>query len=59
MGERLVKSRKIFTDNDSLWRAHKLAKHVADNDSEQQKENEIKSTLMAFRQALRDLGVLS
>lgn len=59
MGERLVKSQKMFTDNDSLWRAHKLAKHVTENDQEHQKENEIKSTLMAFRQALRDLGVLS
>ncbi len=58
MGERLVVSQKLFSDNDSVWRAHKLASHISQNNTEKQKENEVKRSLMAFRQALRDLGAL-
>lgn len=60
MGERLVSAQDMFSNNDDLWKAHKLAshlKHDAQHDYKL-KEVEVKESLMAFRQALRDLGAL-
>jgi hypothetical protein len=56
MGERLVSSQKYFTNNDAVWKAHKLVKHIEHSDKSKLKEQDIKESLVAFRQALRDLG---
>jgi hypothetical protein len=58
MGERLVSAQKIFTDNEAVWKAHKLANHIRQRSSEKLRENDVKDALVAFRQALRDLGAL-
>lgn len=58
MGERLVSSQKIFTSNDSVWKAHKLANYIRSHDEPKLKEGDVKDALVAFRQSLRDLGAL-
>jgi hypothetical protein len=58
MGERLVAAQHDFSNNDGVWQAHKLANHVRHNTSKKLKENDVKSALVSFRQALRDLGAL-
>lgn len=58
MGERLVSAHKIFTDHDSVWQAHNLYKKLDGNPSLKPRESDVKSALLAFRQALRDLGAL-
>lgn len=58
-GERLVSAGDDFSSNDALWNAHKLAgKLETDANSVKLKENDVKEALVAFRQALRDLGAL-
>lgn len=58
MGERLVSAQRIFTDNDGIWFAHNFYKKVANGDIKRIKEEDIKEALVAYRQALRDLGAL-
>lgn len=58
MGERLVESQKLFTNNDAVWKAHKLANHISHSNKPNLKESDVKDSLIAFRQALRDLGAL-
>jgi len=58
MGERLVSSQKIFTENEAVWKAHKLANHIRQRSTDRLKESDVKDALVAFRQALRDLGAL-
>lgn len=59
MGERLVAAQRDFTDNDSVWKAHKLAGQLRQSAEEPiLKEEDVKDALVAFRQALRDLGAL-
>lgn len=59
MGERMVAAQKIFSDNDSVWKAHKLANHIAHSEEDVNlKEDDVKNSLVAFRQALRDLKAL-
>lgn len=58
MGERLVSAHKIFTDHDSVWQAHNLYKKLDGNPSLKPRESDVKNALLAFRQALRDLGAL-
>lgn len=59
MGERMVSAQKIFTDNDGVWFAHNLYKKVASQEISRLKEVDVKDALMAYRQALRDIGALS
>ncbi len=59
MGERMVSAQKIFTDNDGIWFAHNLYKKVASQEISRLKEIDIKEALVAYRQALRDIGALS
>jgi hypothetical protein len=58
MGERMVAAQRIFTSNDDLWFAHNLSKKILINDDIKLKESDVKTALVAFRQALRDLGAL-
>lgn len=57
-GERMVSAQREFTDNDSLWLAHKLAKKLQETDLVKLKEAEVKGALIGFRQALKDLGAI-
>ena len=58
MGERLVNIQDRFSVHESVWNAHKLAGAIRQEGSRQMSEEEVKNTLVAFRQALRDLGAL-
>lgn len=58
MGERLVSAQRTFTDNDELWFAHKLSKKLHETPPPKLKEKDVKDALIAFRQALKDLGAL-
>lgn len=57
-GERMVKAQSKFSANDSIWQAHKLANAIRQEGARSLKESEVKEALVAFRQALRDLGAL-
>jgi len=58
MGERLVSAQRTFTDNDSLWYAHKLRNRLVQEEPTKLKETDVKRALVGIRQALRDLGAL-
>lgn len=58
MGERMVSAQKIFTDNDGVWFAHNLYKKIAAEEVSRLKETDVKEALVAYRQALRDIGAL-
>lgn len=59
-GERLVSCQNRFTNNDALWRAHKLANKIRERNTAeiQINETEMKTTMLAFGQAMKDLGAL-
>lgn len=58
MGERLVAAQKMFSDNDSIWVAHKLSAKSRDNPKMRLKESDVKDALSSIRQGLKDLDVL-
>ena len=58
MGERLVSAQRKLTDNDSIWTAHNLTKKIITNPKMRLQESAVKSALVAYRQALKDLGAL-
>ena len=59
MGERMVSAQNDFSNNDAVWQAHKFANHIRHaEDDKKLDENDVKAALIAFRQALRDLGAL-
>lgn len=58
MGEKLVNAQGKFSTNDSLWNAHKLANKIRQDGALSLKETDVKDALIAFRQALKDLGAL-
>lgn len=58
MGERMVSAQRFFSNNDDIWFAHNLAKKLKVTEDMKLKENNVKDALVAFRQALRDLGAL-
>ena len=59
MGERLVNAEDAFSNKDAVWQAHKLANHVRHSgDTPKLKETDVKNALIAFRQALRDMGAI-
>ncbi len=57
-GARIVSAQRTFTDNDGLWSAHKLSKKLQDDPTIKLTEKEVKKALLAFCQALKDLGAL-
>ncbi len=59
MGERLVEAQHTFTNNDAVWVSHKLANNIRKyGDDKKLNEKNVKDSLIAYRQALRDLGAL-
>ena len=58
MGERLVEAQNMFTDNDAVWYAHKLRKKIDTEADLTLKKEEVQRALLAFRTALRDVGML-
>ena len=58
MGERLVNAQAKLSANEAIWDAHKFASTLRHEGARVVKESEVKEALVAFRQALRDLGAL-
>jgi len=58
MGERMVSAQRTFTDNDATWFAHNIYKKAFADPNFKLRETDVKSALVGFRQALRDLGAL-
>lgn len=58
MGERLVTAQRTLSNNDSVWFAHKLRNKIVHEQYANLKETDVKSALIGFRQALKDLGAL-
>lgn len=58
MGERLVAAQKKFTDNDSLWHAHKLSAKATEQPKLKLKEKDVKEALASVMQGLKDLDVI-
>ncbi len=61
-GERLVSFQDMFTDNDGIWQAHKLANNIRDTEDSgevfEATEAQTKQAMLAFGQALKDIGVI-
>jgi hypothetical protein len=58
MGERLVSAQRKLTNNDSIWAAHNLTKKVLDVPNTKLTEAKVRAALVAYRQALIDIGAL-
>jgi len=58
MGERMVSAQRVFSENDAAWFAHNLQKKFMASPNAKLSESDLKSALVGFRQALRDLGAL-
>lgn len=58
MGERLVTAQHSLSNNDAVWFAHKLRNKLVHENMTNLKEDDVKSALIGFRQALKDLGAL-
>ncbi len=56
MGERMVESQKIFTDNDAVWYGHKLRLKIDANPELKLNKDDVKRALMGIGQGLKDLG---
>lgn len=59
MGERLVAAQNNLSDNDMIWTAHNMAKHILSTPNTPLRERDVKLALIGFRQALKDLGAFS
>src|SRR3990167_11221056 len=57
MGERMVAAQRQFSDNDSVWYAHNLAKKLLEDSSKALRQAQAKKSLVGVRQALIDLGM--
>jgi hypothetical protein len=58
MGERLVAAQRDFSDNEAIWWSHKLSQKIRDESKLSLKKKDVKEALVAFGQALKDIGVL-
>ena len=58
MGERMVSAQRKLSDNDGIWSAHNLCKRIVTSPATRLKEVNVKSALVAYRQALKDIGAL-
>lgn len=58
MGERMVAAQRSLSDSDGIWFAHNLSKKLIADPTLKIKEADVKTALVSFRQALRDVGAL-
>lgn len=58
MGERMVSAQRSFSNNDSVWFAHKLRNRLVHEQDISLREKDVKDALTGIRQALKDLGAL-
>lgn len=58
MGERMVSAQRMITNNDAMWFAHNLVRRMAEKPDARLKEQDVKTALVGFRGALKDLEAL-
>lgn len=58
MGERMVAAQRTFSDNDTVWYAHKLRNRLVHEPQVRLKKREAQKALAGFKRALNDLGAL-
>ncbi len=58
MGERLKSAKNIWKNTDAVWAAHKLRNRLAHESDVQLSYRQAAQALIAFKQALRDLGAI-
>lgn len=58
MGERLKKTGDKFTDENAVWRAHKLRNVIAHEDDLEISYKQAATALSIYKQALKDLGAI-
>lgn len=58
MGDRLKKVGPRFTDENAVWRAHKLRNVVAHETDTEVSYKQAASALLSYKQALKDLGAI-
>lgn len=58
MGERMVSAQRTISNNDQLWFAHNLVKKAVADPALKLKETDVKTALIGFRSALKDIGAL-
>ncbi len=58
MGERLVSAQHDLSANDSVWFGHKLRNKLVHEDYQLGSKNDVKTALLGFLQALKDLGAI-
>lgn len=58
MGERMVNAESMFKSKDAVWNAHKLSGTLRKDGDAKVPKPLVKKTLVAFGQALKDLGAL-
>jgi hypothetical protein len=58
MGERMVSAQRVISNNDAMWFGHNLHKKVAAEPKSRLSEADVKTALLGFRSALKDIGAL-
>jgi hypothetical protein len=58
MGERLVSAQHTLTNNDGVWYGHKLRNTLVHETDAKLRQKDVKTALVGFRQALKDLRAL-
>jgi len=58
MGERLVSAQRSFSNNDSVWYAHKLRNRLVHEPNVRLKKREAQNALAGVKDGLHDLGAL-
>jgi len=58
MGERMKTAKKTWTNENHVWNAHKLRNRIAHETNVRVSFDETRRALVAFKQALKDLGAI-
>jgi hypothetical protein len=58
MGERLISAKKVLSNRNSVWEAHKLRNRIVHEDNVRLNEVRVYEALKGFEIALKDVGAL-
>jgi len=57
VGEMMQKAKKVFSDNNGIWSAHKLRNRIAHEVEIEVSSKQARFALLSFKKAIWDLGV--
>jgi len=58
MGERLISASTDLSDQDGIWRAHKLRNRIVHEEGVKPKKAQVRTAMVGYKRALKDLGAL-